>query len=201
MGHIPNTGGKAGAYLKAHSPPPAEKPAFDYSSLGTNVNEDPNNQDMRNDTTIAAHRTAARTGTTYDMADVITHGHSTKLPGLYLPKEHPAMQIIGLNEQALPGDVLGVSPRHPPVATPVYERMAHIVRERSLDFINLMDDFLKRPQLSKMPTRNRCAFRVHAFACVPSRARLRVRAFACVPSHAVTRVSRRMRHAARGVSC
>ena len=55
------------------------------------------------------------------------------------------MQVVALNEATMPGDVLGVSPRHPPVTVPVEERMAQIIRERSLDLVNLMDDFLKRP--------------------------------------------------------
>lgn len=137
---------------------------FDYQSIGVNVSEDPNNQDMRDDSTIMAHRTAARTGTTFDMADVITHGHATKVGHLTkLAPNHPAMQVIALNEMSLPGDMLGVSPRHPPVEKPIKERMALIVRERSLDFINLMDDFLKRPAHSRMPTRNRSFLQVPDF--------------------------------------
>ena len=114
---------------------------------------DPNDLDLRDNATVAAHRTAARTGTTFDMADLITDGHATKLPNVKLPSDHPAMQVIGLNEFVMPGDVLGVSPRHPPVTEPVEQRMAHIIVERSLDLVNLMDDFLKRPAYSKMPTR------------------------------------------------
>jgi Ca2+-binding EF-hand superfamily protein len=158
----PGAGAKAGAYLAKHkqqsSPPP-----FDYSAIGTNVNEDPLNQDMRNDTTIAAHRTAARTGTSFDMADLITHGTATKLPNVTLPEHHPSVQVIRLNEATMPGDVIGNSPRHPPGSLTVEERLAAIVRERSLDFVNLMDDFLKRPAYSRMPTRNRSFLTVPDF--------------------------------------
>ena len=41
--------------------------------------------------------------------------------------------------------------------------MATIIRERSLDLVNLMDDFLKRPAYSKMPTRNRAFLDVSTF--------------------------------------
>lgn len=119
--------------------------------------------DMRDNPTIAAHRTAARTGTTFDMADLLTNGTATKPPGMYLPKDHPAMQVIALNEFTMPGDALGVSPRHPPVTIPPKERMAQIIRERSLDLVNLMDDFLKRPAYSRMPTRNRAFLDVPTF--------------------------------------
>lgn len=73
------------------------------------------------------------------------------------------MQVLRINEQMLPGDVLGVSPRHPPVTQPIKERMAQIIRERSLDLVNLMDDFLKRPTYSRMPTRNRAFLQVPDF--------------------------------------
>uniref|UniRef100_A0A7S2HI71 EF-hand domain-containing protein n=1 Tax=Haptolina brevifila TaxID=156173 RepID=A0A7S2HI71_9EUKA len=136
---------------------------FDFSSIGVNVNEDPFNTDMRNDTTIAAHRTAAKTGTSFDMADLVTHGHATKLPNTFLPDHHPAMQVISLTEKTMPGDVLGVSPRHPPVNVDIEDRMATIIRERSLDLVNLMDDFLKRPAYSKMPIRNRAFLDVPTF--------------------------------------
>ena len=120
---------------------------------------------MRDNPTIAAHRTAARTGTTFDMADLLTNGTATKPPGMYLPKDHPAMQVIALNEFTMPGDALGVSPRHPPVTIPPKERMAQIIRERSLDLVNLMDDFLKRPAYSRMPTRNRAPRRANFPTC------------------------------------
>ena len=126
-------------------------------------NEDPNNQDMRNDATISAHRTAARTGTTFDMGDLITHGHATKFPEELLPESHPAVQVIRLNEKNMPGDMLGQSPRHPSSASPIEERLAMICRERSLDIVNLMDDFLKRPAYSKMPVRNRSFLDVPTF--------------------------------------
>jgi len=59
--------------------------------------------------------------------------------------------------------VLGVSPRHPPSTVEVKQRMAQILRERSLDIVNLMDDFLKRPAYSRMPTRNRAFLDVQTF--------------------------------------
>jgi hypothetical protein len=97
------------------------------------------------------------------MADLLTNGTATKPPGQLLPKEHPAMQVIALNEFTMPGDALGVSPRHPPVSHPPKERMAQIIRERSLDIVHLMDDFLKRPAYSRMPTRNRAFLDVQTF--------------------------------------
>jgi hypothetical protein len=51
----------------------------------------------------------------------------------------------------LPGDVLPSQPN----TAPIYERMVKIIRSRNLDLLNLMDDFLKRPAFSRMPTRNR----------------------------------------------
>jgi len=137
------------------------KSKFDWSDIRDST--DDQNLDMRDDATIAAHRTAARTGTSFDMADLLTNGTATKLPNIYLPAGHPAMQVVALNEATLPGDVLGVSPRHPPVSQPIEERMAQIVRERSLDLVNLMDDFLKRPAYSRMPTRNRAFLDVSTF--------------------------------------
>jgi len=134
---------------------------MDWSNIRDST--DDQNLDMRDDPTVAAHRTAARTGTTFDIADLITNGTATKLPGMFLPSEHPAMQVIGLNEATMPGDVLGVSPRHPPVTQPIEERMAQIIRERSLDLVGLMDDFLKRPAYSRMPTRNRAFLDVGTF--------------------------------------
>jgi len=71
--------------------------------------------------------------------------------------------VISLNEATMPGDVLGVSPRHPPVTEPIEARMANIIRERSLDFVGQVDDFLKRPAYSRMPTRNRAFLDVPTF--------------------------------------
>jgi len=134
--------------------------AFSWDNLKS---DDVMDQDLRDNATIAAHRTAARTGTTFNMADLLTNGTATKLPNTYLPSDHPAMKVIGLNEMTMPGDVLGQSPRHPPVADAVEQRMSTIIRERSLDIINLMDDFLKRPAYSRMPTRNRSFLDVPTF--------------------------------------
>jgi len=174
----PGVGKKAGDYIKKAQQAQAEaeqhalgqaghawnitdsgagrgNPGFDFSSIGVGVKEDPMNTDMRDDATIVAHRTAAKTGTSFDMADLITHGTATKLPNMYLATSHPAMQVIGLTEKTMPGDVLGVSPRHPSTTESVEDRMATIIRERSLSLVDLMDDFLKRPAYSKMPRRNR----------------------------------------------
>jgi len=134
--------------------------AFSWDNLKA---DDTMDVDLRDNATIAAHRTAAKTGTTFDMADLITNGTATKLTNIRLPPNHPSMQVIGLNEMTMPGDVLGNSPRHPPVAEPVEQRMAQIIRERSLDLVNLMDDFLKRPAYSRMPTRNRAFLDVPTF--------------------------------------
>ncbi len=156
----PGSGARAGAYLAKVAPAATEgRAAFKYD-FG---NEDAADQDRRDDPTIAAHRTAAKTGTTFDMADLLTHGHATKFPGELLPESHPAVQVIRLNEKHMPGDMLGQSPRHPSGTTPIEERIAMIVRERSLDIVNLMDDFLKRPAYSRMPTRNRSFLDVPTF--------------------------------------
>ena len=156
-GFVPQSGQRAAAYLQKHAQqvPTEGRPGFDYGFGG-----DPNGNASA---TITAHRTAARTGTTFDMADLITHGHATKLPNVTLPMDHPAVAVIQLNEMTMPGDVLGNSPRHPPVTAPVEERLAQIIRERSLDLVNLMDDFLKRPATSKMPVRNRSFLDVSTF--------------------------------------
>ena len=163
VGYVPTpgSGARAGAYLAkvAASSPTEGRAAFKYD-FG---NEDANNQDLRNDSTIAHHRTAARTGTTFDMADLLTHGHATKFPGEKLPESHPAVQVIRLNEKNLPGDMLGQSPRHPANSLPIEERISMILRERSLSIVDLMDDFLKRPQYSRMPVRNRSFLDVPTF--------------------------------------
>ena len=167
-GSPPNVGARSPPMSGSSRPPkpaslsPPKQPPIQglWDHLASN---DPNDTDMRDNPTIAAHRTAARTGTTFDMADLLTNGTATKLPGMYLPQEHPAMQVIALNEMTMPGDVLGVSPRHPPSTVEVKQRMAQILRERSLDIVNLMDDFLKRPAYSRMPTRNRAFLDVQTF--------------------------------------
>jgi hypothetical protein len=73
------------------------------------------------------------------------------------------VQVIRLNEMTMPGDIMRNSPRHPAGSLPVEDRMAVIIRERTLDFVNLMDDFLKRPAYSRMPTRNRSFLSVPDF--------------------------------------
>jgi hypothetical protein len=135
--------------------------AFDWSNIQDSM--DPHNLDMRDDTTIAYNRTAARTGTSFDAADLLTNGTATKLQSVFLPQNHPAMQVIRLNEATMPGDVLGASPGLPAATEPIEQRIAQIVCERSLDLVNLMDDFLKRPAYSRMPTRNRAFFDVSTF--------------------------------------
>jgi len=156
----PGSGARAGAYLQkvaAAAEPTAPAFQFDFGS------EDAMDQDRRDDPTVAAHRTAARTGTTFDMGDLLTHGTATKYPSELLPESHPAVQVIRLNEKNMPGDMLGVSPRHPSNTLPIEERISMILRERSLSLVDLMDDFLKRPQYSKMPTRNRSFLDVPTF--------------------------------------
>ena len=68
------------------------------------------------------------------------------------------MAILGMSEMTLPGDLLKQGP-----AEPIYDRMAKVIRNRSLDMLNLMDDFLKRPAFSKMPTRNRAFLDIPTF--------------------------------------
>ena len=106
----------------------------------------------RPDAYMAANTTAAKTGGTYGMADLVTHGTASKVTRPPLPASNAQMQIISHTEMTLPGDVLGPGAD---AESPVYDRMARIVRSRNLDVLVLIDDFLKRPAFSKMPTRNR----------------------------------------------
>jgi len=107
----------------------------------------------------AAQRTAARTGTTYDMGDVLTHGHAYKVPPKQLPSTSAKMAVLHQTEATMPGDVLGPLPE----SYSAYDRMAKLVRSRNLDLLNLMDDFLKRPRGSRMPVRNRAFLDVSPF--------------------------------------
>jgi len=105
-------------------------------------------------------RTNARTGTTFDMADLLTNGHALKVPPKTLPSTAYKMAILAQTEQTLPGDVridIDID------ETPIFDRMARVVRTRNLDMLNLMDDFLKRPRNSRMPVRNRAFLDVSTF--------------------------------------
>ena len=106
-------------------------------------------------------RTAARTGTSFDMADLITHGHALKVPPKLMPSTATKMSILAQTEQTMPGDVRG--PFMNPDTAPVVDRMARLIRARNLDLLNLMDDFLKRPRGSRMPIRNRAFLDVSTF--------------------------------------
>ena len=89
------------------------------------------------------------------------HGAATKVPRQPLdPAGSGKMAVLGMTEMTLPGDL---APNANPGNVPVYERMSKIIRTRSLDLLNLMDDFLKRPAFSKMPTRNRAFLDVATF--------------------------------------
>lgn len=103
--------------------------------------------------------TAQHTGTSFDMADLLSHGHAFKVPKKHLPSTDAKMQILGQTEQTMPGDFLGQNPDE----TSAYDRMARLVRSRNLDMLNLMDDFLKRPRNSRMPVRNRAFVDVSTF--------------------------------------
>ena len=103
-------------------------------------------------------RTAAKTGTTFDMADLLTHGHATKVPKKVLPSTDQKMLVLGQTEQTMPGDLMGVTrPKS------VVERICKQIRDRNLDLLNLMDDFQKRPRGSRMPVRNRAFVNVSDF--------------------------------------
>jgi len=110
---------------------------------------------------VMGHMTAARTGTTFDMADLITAGHATKVPQKLLPSTNTKMKILGQTEQTMPGDLMGIT--QVPGVAPVVHRIAKIIVDRNLDLLNLMDDFIKRPRGSKMPVRNRAFLDVSTF--------------------------------------
>jgi hypothetical protein len=104
-------------------------------------------------------KTAQHTGTSFDMADLLSHGHAFKPPKKVLPSTDAKMMILGQTEQTMPGDFLGQNPDE----TSAYDRMGRLVRSRNLDMLNLMDDFLKRPRNSRMPVRNRAFVDVSTF--------------------------------------
>jgi len=104
-------------------------------------------------------RTNPKTGTSFDMADLLTAGTATKVPRKPLPSTDAKMQILGQTEATMPGDLLGANPD----ARSVMDRMSKVIRTRNLDLLNLMDDFLKRPRNSRMPVRNRAFLDVSTF--------------------------------------
>ena len=108
-------------------------------------------------------RTGARTGETFDMADLLSHGHAFKVPPKTLPSTAAKMAILAQTEQTLPGDMRAQAGQPNPDTTIIIDRMARVIRSRNLDLLNLMDDFLKRPAFSKMPTRNRAFLDVATF--------------------------------------
>ena len=82
---------------------------------------DPMDLDMRDNATISAHRTAARTGTTFDMADLLTHGHALKVPPKTLPSTaaKPAPHSPALTpNRAQPAAPPCHLPRHTPHRVP-----------------------------------------------------------------------------------
>ena len=79
------------------SPPPPKPAAGLWDHLAPVDGAD---LDMRDNATIAAHRTAARTGTTFDMADLLTNGTATKPPGMYLPKDQDLVHKKYANKTA-----------------------------------------------------------------------------------------------------
>lgn len=116
------------------------------------------------------HRTNAKTGTTFDMADLITHGTATKVVPKTLPSTAAKMAILAQTEQSMPGDLMAAAQATAGVNTPfrlsdmpAVDRIAKVVRTRNLDLLNLMDDFLKRPRGSRMPVRNRAFLDVSTF--------------------------------------
>jgi len=104
-------------------------------------------------------RTNPKTGSSFDMADLLTCGTATKVPRPKLPSTDAKMQILGQTEATMPGDILGANPD----TKSVMDRMAKVIRSRNLDLLNLMDDFLKRPRNSRMPVRNRAFLDVSTF--------------------------------------
>lgn len=107
---------------------------------------------------VAGHMTAARTGTTFDMADLITHGTATKVPRKLLPSTDAKMKVLLQTEATMPGDLMGTTEKKTAV-----ERLCKVIVDRNLDLLNLMDDYMKRPRGSKMPVRNRAFMDVSDF--------------------------------------
>ena len=137
--------------------PKPTTPTRGPSGLGTGMGKSPNanNSAVHSDN---YSRTAAKTGTTFDMADLLTHGHATKVPKKILPSTDQKMLVLGQTEQTMPGDLMGVTRPHSAV-----ERICKQIRDRNLDLLNLMDDFQKRPRGSRMPVRNRAFLNVSDF--------------------------------------
>ena len=107
-------------------------------------------------------RTNPQTGSTFDMADLLTHGHAYKPPKKILPSTAAKMAVLAQTEQTMPGDVIpAVSPGREGMAA--FDRMAKLVRSRNMDILCLMDDFLKRPRGSRMPVRNRAFLNISDF--------------------------------------
>ena len=107
---------------------------------------------------VMSHMTAARTGSTFDMADLITAGHAFKVPKKLLPSTDQKMKILGQTENTMPGDLMGLT-----AINPAMSRIKKVIVDRNLDLLNLMDDFIKRPRGSKMPVRNRAFMNVSDF--------------------------------------
>ena len=107
---------------------------------------------------VAAHMTAARTGTTFDMADLLTCGTATKVPRKLLPSTDAKMKVLMQTEATMPGDLMGTTEKKSAV-----QRICKVIVDRNLDLLNLMDDFMKRPRGSKMPVRNRAFMDVSDF--------------------------------------
>uniref|UniRef100_A0A7S2MGS8 EF-hand domain-containing protein n=1 Tax=Haptolina brevifila TaxID=156173 RepID=A0A7S2MGS8_9EUKA len=104
------------------------------------------------------------------MADLITHGTATKIAPKTLPSTAAKMALLNMTEQNMPGDLaaaaqatFGQMSTAGFDAMPAIQRIAKQVRTRNLDMLNLMDDFIKRPRGSKMPTRNRAFLDVSTF--------------------------------------
>ena len=107
---------------------------------------------------VPSHMTAARTGATYDMADLITAGHATKVPRPVMVSTAAKMKVLGQTQETMPGDLMGIAKSNSAI-----DRICAVVRNRNLDLLNLMDDFLKRPRGSRMPVRNRSFMDVSTF--------------------------------------
>lgn len=137
--------------------PKPTTPTRGPSGLGVGMGKSPNanNSAVHSD---FYSRTAAKTGTTFDMADLLTHGHATKVPKKVLPSTDQKMLVLGQTEQTMPGDLMGVTRQQT-----VVDRICKQIRDRNLDLLNLMDDFQKRPRGSRMPVRNRAFLNVSDF--------------------------------------
>ncbi len=88
---------------------------------------------------------------------LVSYGASVKPAHKPLPEGDARTRIFGMSERTLPGDLLARASDQP-----ISERIAALVRQRSLDLTTLIGDYLRRPAFSRLPQRG------HAYVDVPT---------------------------------